>query len=343
MKSYLALFAIVCWASVAVAQSEQPYTPPRPTVSAFDLALHYINLDWSDAQVDSLAENLIELTFYVDDVGEPFLQSARGFESPAIFAKLVAATGELIYFQPARRGEARTAGEFVFWMRFPRAGLGTYSAYEVYGSPLIYGPDSLAESFTLYRRALYLDLNLFYPGHLGEVGTYLGGGIGYDMGATFRWTNRLGAGLILGLEANDRHRDFPEDPIPGRDEWSSGVFIGGRLDYLAWSRGRSFLTLQPELAYGVLNAANRLEPEAETGWVQYRGAHAGLTINFSRRLGAYRPNLTLHPDETTARYHALSAIAGLRYRYYGDKVGTGAYWFLGVGYRFGRDDFRRKN
>ena len=326
------------------AQTDTAYIPPTPRIELRELAGHFLDLDWTAAQYDSLRGSVVELTFYVDDIGEPYLYTARGIEGRAIFERMVEATERLMYFEPARRGERRVGGEYVFWLQFPRFGEGAFDPVMLYPQPPgILNPDTLREKFERTRNAVFVDVNPFYSNYTGEVGTYLRGGVGIDVTLGGRWSDRLGAGLVMGLEGNDRHRSFPDDPYPDRDEWSSGLYIGGLVDYNAVLKGASYLSLRPELAYGILNAANRLDPDEKEGSVQYRGLHTGLVLHYSFRLGAYKPNVPFSSDYTSARFTAINLEAGYRYRHYGDKAGTGGYWFVGAGWRWGRDDFRRRN
>ncbi|WP_116105001.1 hypothetical protein [Lewinella sp. IMCC34191] len=341
MKVFLSLFLLIGTTALQ-AQADTTYSPPIPRMELSDLAGYYINLDWSPAQWDSLQGSLVELAFYVDEIGEPYLNYARGFESPAIFDRLVEATGRLTYFEPAKRGDSPEGGEYLFWITFPRFGEGQFQWERIYGNlPAKMNTDSLRKSFYRSRNAVFVDMNIYYSNYTGNAGTYLSGGFGLDVTIGGRWSDRIGAGVILGLEGNDRHRSFPDDPFPERDEWSSGLFAGGMLDYLLLLRDKSYLSVRPEVAYGLLNAANRIDPDDEEGWVQYRGLHTGVVIHYSFRLGKYVPNLPFSNDYTSARFNAFGLETGFRYRYYGDKAGTGGYWFIGLGWRFGRDDFRR--
>jgi hypothetical protein len=47
-----------------------------------------------------------------------------------------------------------------------------------------------------------------------------------------------------------------------------------------------------------------------------------------------------HPIDV--EYSAVNIFAGIRHRYYGDRVGTGTFLVAGAGYRFGSSTFRRK-
>jgi hypothetical protein len=146
----------------------------------------------------------------------------------------------------------------------------------------------------------------------------------------------------MGVEFNGKQRTFPDDPIPGRLDAASGVWIGGLVNHDLKMNDRGLLSVRGELAYGALNAANRLDPDEEEGWVQYRGVHTGVHLNYALRFSRFTPNPGLVNDHVTAHYSAVNFTGGLRYRYYGNKEGTGIHLFLGIGYRLGRDDFRRR-
>ncbi len=337
------LLLFLCFTAGLSAQTDTVSTPPVPRVEVRELALHYINLDWTKAQWDSLSGNVMELSLYVDEIGEPYLQSARGFESPAVFDRLVAATNTLTYFHPAERNGSFVGAEYTLWVIFPAAGTGIFHPSLLYEPPPVITEDSLAENYLSARNVLFFDFNLLYNHFTGAPGRYLKNGFGMDLAFGGRWSDHLGAGLILGVELNDRHQPFPEDPYPDRDEISSGVLIGGLLDYNLAIPERSYLSLRTELAYGVLNAANRLDPDEEEGWVQYRGLHTGLVLQYTLRIGKHKLSPTFNPAIVTTSYSAVNVLTGIRYRYYGDRVGTGTYYFIGLGYRVGGDTFQSRS
>ena len=322
-------------------QADTVYRAPEPRTEVRNIALHYINQDWTEAQWDSLSGSIVELTLFVDEIGEPYLESARGFESPAVFDRLVTATTDLMYFEPARQNGKYVGGRYTLWVIFPVAGSGPFDHSALYTPSPYITQDTLAANYRLVSNTMFFDFNLSYNVFTGDPGAYLKNGFGMDLAAGGRWSDHWGAGLSMGFEGNDRRQPFPEDPYPDRDELSGGVYIGGLIDYSLILSRRGYLSARTEVGYAALNAANRLDPGEKDGWVQYRGVHTGLALQYSFRVG--RPGIFAVFDAAKAvtNYSAVNAVAGVRYRYYGDRVGTGAYYFLGLGYRLGGDTYRR--
>jgi hypothetical protein len=118
--------------------------------------------------------------------------------------------------------------------------------------------------------------------------------------------------------------------------------VGGTLHFSPYTGRRLRVTLRPEIGYGSLNAANRLDPDAEEGLVQYRGAHFGLVAQATLRVGDYRPQTNFGREAVVAQQSAINLFAGVRHRYYGDRVGTGTFLVAGVGYRFAASAWQPK-
>jgi hypothetical protein len=325
--------------------TDSTFVPAEPPLSLARFVMHYLSLKWTDEQWEQLAGREIELLYVIDDIGEPFLEGVRGTEDAIIIDSLRAATSRLPYFTPATEAGQRTESLFSARINFP-----AYQPAEgdeeltVLVIPAPVDRDELASKYERNRNAIFLDFNATFVDHLGRLDTYLKPGGGLDMHIGGRWSDRWGAALSVGMEFHGRRQPFPDDPYPNREDQSStDISFGGLLDRVLTTTDRGLLSLRGELAYGQLNAANRLESGgSEEGWVAYRGLHTGVHLSYSIRIGRYTPNVSYSREETTARYSALNIVGGLRYRYYGDREGTGAFYFLGLGYRLGRDDFRRR-
>ncbi|WP_020566945.1 hypothetical protein [Neolewinella persica] len=337
------LFLSCFFGSLTARAQDTTYVPAEPPISVARMAIFYYDINWTDEQWAELAGRQVELIYLIDEVGEPFLQASRGLPDDAVRDSMTIATSRLPYFTPARRGEFFEESVYSVQFSFP-------SYRPAAGNDLLLmsrfllpvSREVLAEEYVKDYNAVFIDFNLNYLSHLGTPGSYLKGGGGFDMYIGGMWKPRWGAGLAMGTEFNGKKRSFPDDPIPGREGAASGVWIGGLLNHNLKMTDRGLFSIRGELAYGVLNAANRLDPDEDEGWVQYRGVHTGIHVNYALRFSRFTPNPGLVNGHVTARYSAINFTGGLRYRHYGDKEGTGAHWFLGIGYRLGRDDFRKR-
>lgn len=341
MKSLFTCLLFV-FLSPFVSAQDSTYVPAKPPISVARMMIYYYDIKWTDEQWAALTGQSIELFYLIDEVGEPFLQASRGLPDQVYRDSMDIATGRMPYFTPAYRDGI--AEESVYSIQF------SFPAYrqDTSGTPIFFNlfqavsPDELATDYKRDFNAIFLDFNLNYINHLGRPDAYLHGGGGFDMFIGGRFADQWSAALAVGTEFTGKKQPFPDDPIPDRDDQATGVWIGGLINRDLRSTDQSILSLRGELAYGALNAANRVDPDEDEGWVQYRGVHTGISVNYALRFSKYTPNPGIMGDVVTARYSAINFNAGLRYRYYGDKEGTGAFWFIGVGYRLGRDDFSKR-
>lgn len=349
MNLQRSLFALVLSLSLAPLFAQELDSLNAEARAPFDesrMALHYFRIDWSDAQWENLAGRRVTMIYFIDEVGEPFLEKLQGIDDAAIIDSFQVATGRLPYFMPAYENGQSVTSLYSVQLVFPSFGysnsLAQWEPHDFeYPEPMtVYELDS---AYVKESNMVFMDINVNFLNHLGTVGSYLKPGGGFDLHLGGRWSPRWGAALSFGGELMERNRPFPDDPYPNRgDKTSSGVWIGGLVDRVLTISDRGLLSLRGELGYGQLNAANRLDSGDEEGWVAYRGVHTGVSVNYAIRLSRYMPNFNYDPEVTTAQYYALNLTAGLRYRYYGNDQGRGAFWFIGVGYRMGRDDFRKR-
>lgn len=311
--------------------------PPRPPFREAKLQLHYFNIDWTDRQWDTLAGSPMRLEFYIDEIGEPFLTSARGQIDSVIFDSLRQATYRLPYFTPASVEGDRVAGRYLSYLTFPGEPL--WLRVETVVADL----EKLDSTHVLKRNAAFAEINGHFVKYLGTVGSYLHAGGGFDMLVGARWTDRWAAGFNLGADFMKRRRPFPEDEYPDRDDQSStSAWFGGLLDYSLVTTKKCNLSLRTELGYGQLSAADRLEDNDREGQLLYHGVHTGVTLQYSLRLSDYRPIWYSGPDVPGATSHNLNIVGGYRYRYYGNDQARGGFYFIGIGYRFARDEFVRR-
>ena len=89
-------------------------------------------------------------------------------------------------------------------------------------------------------------------------------------------------------------------------------------------------TVRGELGYGFLGISDD-EDEQPDGNLSYGGLHTGLLVHYSNPFG--QPGANGAARDARGRVQAQSFgynfFAGLRYRYLGDRTGTGVYYFLG--------------
>ncbi|MBC6994817.1 hypothetical protein QWY85_07205 [Neolewinella lacunae] len=342
MKKLIAFLVFFC-SFLTVHAQDTTYVPAEPPFSVTRMALHYYSIKWTDEQWKALAGQEVELVYLIDKVGEPFLQASRGLPDQSVQDSFSIATGSLPYFTPARQGGVFVESIYSIRFSFPayqRVASRDSILFFNYFVPI--SREELAEKYVKDYNAVFLDFNLNFLNHLGTPGSYLKSGVGFDVYIGGNWNPHWGAALAMGVEFNGKQRSFPDDPIPGRLDAASGVWVGGLVNHDLKMTDRGLLSVRGELAYGALNAANRIDPDLEEGWVQYRGLHTGVHFNFAWRFSRFSPNPGIIDEHVTARYSAVNFTGGLRYRYYGNKEGTGAHFFIGVGYRLGRDDFRRR-
>jgi hypothetical protein len=342
------LFLCLFLAIEVRAQDDSTYRAAEPALSAHEIAQSLVYRQWTEEQSTHLLGIYARLEFAIDPYGIPALASVTNVDRLDVLDSLRSATAELPNFTPALRDGTPVAGSYSLWLSFPGHGVGTEEFFyrgvffgEDDRAPLT--ADSLRARYTRINNRGFIDFNGSYVHHYGEVGTYLKDGGGFDIILGSNWNDRWGAGLLLAFEITGRHRPFPEDRFPDRNrETSGGLGVGGMLAFHPYTSDRLTVSLRPEAGYGLLNAANRLDPDEEEGLVQYRGGHFGLTAQASFRVGSYRPQLNYGTEETTATYSAINAFAGIRHRYYGDRVGTGTFLVAGVGYRFGSSVWVRR-
>ena len=323
----------------------------REAVAPFSpagMALHYIALDWTPEQWDTLSGRHAELVYLVDTAGLPTLRVLRGVDETDLRDSFFTATDRLPRWLPTRRDGKPQESLYALEIDFPAFGtpyeeIVRYEGFFDFTWDTI-APDTIATHYRRTGSSGYIDFNVAYNTYYGRVKNYLNPGVAWGFHVWGRGTKSWTYGLSLGGEFNNRSQPFPIDPFPNRDDRSStGFFIGGFAGPRLLLTERSDLTLNLELAYGQLSASDRIDPESEIGYSAYRGFHSGLRLNYSLRPGRYQP-VTAGPerDELTALMHGINLVAGVRHRYYGNREGTGLYLFAGLGYRFANYTLRRR-
>ncbi|MEM8584611.1 MAG: hypothetical protein AAGF87_10095 [Bacteroidota bacterium] len=334
MKPYL-LLTFLLFGTFLNAQKPS-YEDPQPSVSMAELVMEYITIDWNDEQWEELAGQEVGLTYLIDKSGRAELRDVRGLSNQSLIDSFYIATDRLPPFSPGRQDGIAVETILSFSFTFPaqQAVMGEW----LFGPPVL-EREILQRDFTKTYNAIYVDFTPAFVDHFGNLDEYLKPGFGFDIYVGGHWNERWGAALFMVLEGNGKRQPFPEDEFPERDEISTGISIGLAADRVINSGDRGLTYIRSGIGYAAFNAANRLNPDSKEGWVQYRGIQIDASFNHSIRIGKYTPNYYYGGAEASARYSAINFSAGLRYRVLNGQVGNSWHWFVGVGYRFGRDDF----
>ena len=101
MNLQRSLFALVLSLSLAPLFAQELDSLNAEARAPFDesrMALHYFRIDWSDAQWENLAGRRVTMIYFIDEVGEPFLEKLQGIDDAGIIDSFQVATGRLPYF-----------------------------------------------------------------------------------------------------------------------------------------------------------------------------------------------------------------------------------------------------
>ena len=329
------LFLLLLPTLVTAQITDTTSTEAAPPISMAALALHYYDIDWTDAQWDTLRGERLELFYLIDEIGEPFLQSVRGVDDPAILDSLAAATGRLSYFTPARRDGAIVESAWGFYFSFPDATKNRFATRQPVNlfTPQIIYKEELEQSYSFSRFSFVIDYNITFINHLGRPNQYFKPGGGIDMVFASRWSPNWGAGVGLGLEFNGQSDILPEDPFQRTGTRLIGVYMGGVLDRVLLLSENKELILRGEIGYGGLTFADDDDlPDDDFG---FNGLHTGLLLHYSK---PFKP-IAFAGRDINGRVQAsgfhYNIFGGVRFRYYGDRSATGPMLVLGAGIRIG--------
>ena len=348
---YVLVVVIAFWHLAAIAQdADSTYVGPQPPMSLSALSLHYYSVDWTPAQWDTLRGRELELFYLVDEIGEPFLQTVRGIDEPAILDSLRIATGRLLYFKPARSEGKITDGVFGFYFTFP-------DRAQAYDAARYIGPwtgivgayipsEQLTKDYVFDRFNFVIDYNALFADYVGAPNRYAKPGGGFDLVFAGRWSPRWGAGVAIGLDAAGLSSALPEDPLNRSDGRLFNGFIAATADRVFnVSPSREWM-LRGELGAGFFGIAND-DDENPDGSLEYVGLHTGLLLHYSNPFGDFATGTggaTLDQKGRVQRAgFGYNLFAGVRYRYLGDRSGTGVYYVLGAGFRIVNVSFRKRN
>ena len=346
---YLFAAVITLWQLAAAAQdADSTYVGPQPPVSLPALALHYYSIDWTPAQWDTLRGRELELFYLVDEVGEPFLQTVRGVDEPAILDSLRVATGRLLYFEPARRDGKIVEGVFGFYFTFPNR---TQAFGDVqYTGPWSGGsylpPEQVVKNYTFSRFDFVIDYNALFADYVGAPNRYAKPGAGFDLVFAGRWSPRWGAGVAIGLDFAGLRSALPEDPQNRSDGRLANGFFAATIDRVIDVSPTQEWMLRGELGGGFLGIAND-EDENPDGDLEHGGLHTGLLLHYSKPFGDFATGTGGGTLDRRGRVQragfGYNLFAGVRYRYLGDRSGTGLYYVLGAGIRIVNVRFTKRS
>ena len=325
--------------------ADTSYVGPQAPVSLPALALHYYSINWTPAQWDTLRGREVELFFLIDQIGEPYLQTVRGIDEPDLIDSLQAATSRLRYFQPAREEGELVESVYGMYFTFPDRPLRERTKVQYATNWLgisFIPPGDLEREYAFSRFSLVVDYNLLFADYVGGPNEYIKPGGGFDLIFASRWSPQWGAGVAVGLDIAGLRKALPEDDLLRSDAQLANGYFAGCVDRVLHVSPQREWTVRGELGYGFLGISDD-EDEQPDGNLSYGGLHTGLLVHYSNPFG--QPGANGAARDARGRVQAQSFgynfFAGLRYRYLGDRTGTGVYYFLGAGIRISGARYER--
>lgn len=343
--SFLGLFLIT--PSLFAQTPDTAFVQAQPPTSLPALALHYYSIDWTAEQWDTLRGRELELFYLIDNIGGPFLQSVRGTDRADILDSLNSATSRLLYFTPAQYHGGPVESAYGFYFAFPdRPPPSRASQLTQYAPGWPYStfvsPEELREDYLADGIGFTVDYNAFFASYLGAPSAYAAPGGGIDIAPGLQWSPRWRAGLSLGFNVANLRKALPEDPLVRTDGSLANGYAAATLDRIVKSSAKAEWNIRGELGYGSFRIAND-DDEQPDGELVHGGLHTGLLLQYANSFGnpAERGAVRDYRGRVQQPGFGYNVLAGIRYRYLGNRTGTGIYLFLGAGIRIGSTRYSR--
>ena len=333
-----ALFALLWAWSGSVAFGQSPDSVATVQLNPSRLSAHYIAIDFSEAQRDSIGDRSIEVILLVQSSGKAEFFDANNAPESWLLDSLRAATGRLPLFALPDSSAFRESDEYIYTLRF------SYPIYRSLANPFYVGP-GIYQAFRLEDFEYYepsperLDMlfgavaNQF----IGSPARHLAFGGGMVMNVTYGDRKERAYGLYMNFYGNKLRRPYELVTSRELNEGPPTLAVG-----LQYGRFRGRWSLLGELGFAQHNVSKPLDAN-DTNWDNFQGASFGLVVGRDFPLGRGRVD-NLYGSPVLIRGN-VSARLGLRYNHYDHPEARGLMAELAVGYRivtFGVERYKLK-
>ena len=316
------------------AVTDSLHQDPEPYGGIEQLAKSFFSIDFPIEIREKLDNQLIELIFYIDELGVPELERIFGVDHPIIIDSFIQKTNEIPLFEAAKADGRFVESYYVLVLTYPSV---EFMLQQIY-------LQRLREFCTSEYRNIqsieyqYAGMDMVFGGlgttAIGPLNEYAGVGGGFNWILTGNLGNNWTGGIELMASFKSTKKDFPiSSSNPPKNYYglvNTGI-VGGK--WLDLPRKPRSILVQMHVSLAVLQVIER-QGRNDPEWEEVKGLGLGLSMHFPIFIGNPRPSCSnLFPS---MNFHQLNFHSGLRYLIMDYKEANGLIFELGISYRFSR-------